>query len=274
MEENTPMQPVETAPQGQPDSSAAAEEAAAGTPTENAETEGTTPVSAPDQEAGTAQDDAFIVQFNHEERRLTREEAVALAQKGMRLDRLEEQAGAQASDIVPLLDKLRFLAVANSKSLPEMVDALVESQDKQLYQSLLNECDGNESVAQRLFEAEKAKRQSLYEDSQKQAAAAQEKEKADLAKRLADEFLELKAEFPQMAEFSAVPKAVLDTAVRRGISLTDAFLRYQHAENKKVSAAKAAQEQAQKASAGSQAENGGETSNPTIDAMLAGVWQR
>lgn len=47
MEENTPMQEVDTVPQGQPHSSAAAEEAATGTTTENAEAEGTTPASAP-----------------------------------------------------------------------------------------------------------------------------------------------------------------------------------------------------------------------------------
>lgn len=258
MEENTTMQPVETAPQEDTGGTATA----AAEPADEA-------VSAPDTtpDAHTAEDVqqpiTIPIRYNHESRELSMEEAQALAQKGLKFDELS-----------PTLEKIRFLAAANGRSVPEMVDALVESQDKQLYQSILSECDGNESVAQRLFEAEKAKRQSLYEDSQKQAAAAQEKEKADLAKRLADDFLELKAEFPQMTEFSAVPKAVLDTAVRRGISLTDAFLRYQHAENKKVSAAKAAQEQAQKASAGSQAENGGETSNPTIDAMLAGVWQR
>lgn len=85
--------------------------------------------------------------------------------------------------------------------------------------------------------------------------------------------MELQQEFPELAEFSAVPKSVLDAAVK-GKNLTDAYLRYQRAESKKVSAAKATQEQAAKASAGSQAEGAGETTNPTIDAMLAGVWAR
>lgn len=94
-----------------------------------------------------------------------------------------------------------------------------------------------------------------------------------LPKWLADEFVELQQEFPELAEFSAVPKAVLD-AVVKGKNLTDAYLRYQRTESKKVSAAKATQEQAAKASAGSQAEGAGETTNPTMDAMLAGVWAR
>jgi hypothetical protein len=270
MEENTPMQGVDTAPQDQPEGSVAAKGAANGELTDNAEAEGTTPAEAPEQNAAEAEDDAFVIQFNHEERRITREEAAALAQKGLRLDRLEEQTGTPASELVPMLDKLKFLAAANSKSLPEMIDALAESQDKQLYQSILAECDGNEALANRLFDAEKLKRQTAAESVQKEAAAAQEKEKADLAKRLADEFVELQQE---LAEFSVVPKSVLDAAVK-GKNLTDAYLRYQRAESKKVSAAKATQEQAAKASTGSQADGAGETTNPTIDAMLAGVWAR
>ena len=82
---------------------------------------------------------------------------------------------------------------------------------------------------------------------------------------------ELQQEFPELAEFSAVPKSVLEAAVK-GKNLTDAYLRYQRTESKRVSAAKATQEQAAKVSAGSQAEGAGETTNPTIDAMMAGVW--
>lgn len=271
MEESTPMQEVDTVPQDQPESSVAVGGAATGEPTDIVKAEGTIPAEAPEQDAEEAQDDALIVQYNHEELRLSRDEATALAQKGMRLDRLEEQTGTQASELVPLLDKLRFLAVSNSKTLPEMVDALVESQDKQLYESILAECDGNDAIAQRLFDAEKAKRQGLFESQKQETAAAQEKQKADLTKRLADEFVELQREFPELAEFSAVPKSVLDMAVK-GANLTDAYLRYQHAENRKAAAAKAAQESAAKASPGSQAAGAGETTDPTIDAMLAGVW--
>lgn len=83
--------------------------------------------------------------------------------------------------------------------------------------------------------------QSLYEDSRRQETAAAQKAKDDLAARLASEFLELKAEFPELSEFSAVPGSVLDMAVK-GVNLTDAYLRYQHTESKKAAAAKASQE--------------------------------
>lgn len=257
MEENEIMQPAESAPQEDAESTATA---AAEPTTEEAKALGTTPNAESTEDV--QQPITIPIQFNHESRELSLEEAQSLAQKGLKFEELS-----------PTLEKIRFLAAANGKSMQEMVDALAESQDKQLYQSILAECDGNEALANRLFDAEKLKRQTAAESAQKEAAAAQEKEKADLAKRLADEFVELQQEFPELAEFSAVPKSVLDAAVK-GKNLTDAYMRYQRAESKKVSAAKATQEQAAKASAGSQAEGAGETTNPTIDAMLAGVWAR
>lgn len=257
MEEKEIMQTVESAPQDEAGSAATA----AAEPTEQSDNIMDT-IPEVESDENVQQPVTIPIQYNHESRELSLEEAQSLAQKGLKFDELS-----------PTLDKIRFLAAANGKSMQEMVDALMESQDRQLYSSILAECDGNEAIAQRLFEAEQAKRQTLYDSSQKEAAAAQEKEKADLAKRLADEFVELQREFPEMAEFAAVPKSVLDMAVK-GVNLTDAYLRYQHSENKKASAAKAAQEQAAKASAGSQAKGAGETTNPTIDAMLAGVWAR
>lgn len=257
MEEQTPMQTAETAPQEEAESAATA---AAESTDSTQDAPDTTPAA---DEGETVQKPVTIpIQYNHESRELTLEEAQALAQKGLKFD-----------ELTPTLEKIRFLAAANGKSLQDMVDALVESQDKQVYQALLEECDGNESLANRLFEAEKAKRQSLYEDSRRQETAAAQKAKDDLAARLASEFLELKAEFPELSEFSAVPGSVLDMAVK-GVNLTDAYLRYQHTESKKAAAAKASQEAAAKASAGSQAAGGGETVNPTIDAMLAGIWRR
>ena len=61
--------------------------------------------------------------------------------------------------------------------------------------------------------------------------------------------------------------------MKKGISLTDAYLRHQHAENKKITAARTAQEQAAKVAAGPQSAGTGETADPAIEAMLAGIWK-
>lgn len=86
------------------------------------------------------------IRYNHETRRISLKEAQVLAQKGLKFDELS-----------PTLDKLRYLAAANNKSLPDMVDALAQSQDQQLYRSLMQECGGNEALAKRLYQAEKDK---------------------------------------------------------------------------------------------------------------------
>ena len=249
MEENIQTPEVDTAPQDQPEGEATA---AAGT-TQEAEA----------GEADNVQQPITIpIQYKHEARELTLEEAQDFAQKGLRYD-----------EIAPMLDKLRFLAAANDKEISEMVDALVESQDKKLYDSIMEECYGDEKLAKRLFEVEKAQRQAKYESARQQETAAEQKAKEDLAKRLADDFVELQEEFPDITEFSGLPQQVVDTAVKKGISLTDAYLRHQHAENKKITAARTAQEQAAKVAAGPQSAGTGETADPAIEAMLAGIWK-
>lgn len=256
------MQPAEALPEAEPASTATA----AAEPTdETGAAADTTPAADTEQDVqpGDGQPIVIPVRYNHESRELTLDEAQALAQKGLKFDELS-----------PTLDKIRYLAAANQKSVQEMVDALVEGQDKQLYNAILEECGGNEALAKRLYEAEKDKWNTRYANSREEEARAPEKDKEDLTSRLAGEFLELKAEFPDVAEFKQVPQPVVDMAVNKGITLTDAYLRYQHSESKKALAAKAAQEAAAKASPGPQAAGAGETTNPTIDAMLAGVWNR
>ena len=252
--DETIMQPAEALPEAEPASTATA----AAEPTdETGEAADTTPAADTEQDVqpGDGQPIVIPVRYNHESRELTLEEAQVLAQKGLKFDELS-----------PTLDKIRYLAAANQKSVQEMVDALVDGQDKQLYQSILEECGGNEALAKRLYEAEKDKWSARYANVREEEAKAPEKDREGLTERLANEFVELKAEFPDVAE--------LDMAVNKGISLTDAYLRYQHANARKASAAKAAQEAASKASPGPQAAGAGETANPTIEAMMAGVWNR
>lgn len=76
-------------------------------------------------------------------------------------------------------------------------------------------------------------------NAQQQDALAAQRDRDSLHARLADDFLELKAEFPELTEFRQVPRGVVDMAVDKGISLTDAYLRHLHAQHKKTAAAKA-----------------------------------
>ena len=259
--DETIMQTAESLPEEEPVSTATA----AAEPTDETNTaEDTTPAAEAEQDVQPDDGHPIVipVRYNHESRELSLEEAQMLAQKGLKFDELS-----------PTLDKIRYLAAANGKSVQEMVDALAESQDKQLYQSILEECGGNEALAKRLYESEKDKWNARYASVKEEDTKAPERDKEDLTARLANEFVELKAEFPDMAEFRQGPQTVVDMAVNKGISLTDAYLRYQHSEQKKASAAKAAQDAAAKATPGSHAAGSGETANPTIEAMMAGIWK-
>ena len=59
---------------------------------------------------------------------------------------------------------------------------------------------------------------------------------------LAQGYIELVKEIPdKFASFKDVPRPVVDMAVKKGISLLDAYLRFEHSENQKRESAKAKQ---------------------------------
>ena len=89
----------------------------------------------------------------------------------------------------------------------------------------------------------------------------------DVTDRLAREFLDLTAEFPELADPARIPDAVLDTAAGEGIPLLDAYLRYRRQEEKRVAAAAHSRQQAAARSAGSLSRGAMETP-PEQDAFL------
>lgn len=97
--------------------------------------------------------------------------------------------------------------------------------------------------------------------------SATEVEPEDITQRLAEEFLVLTEEFPQLVSPSQLPDGVLDTAAREGISLLDAYLRYRWQEEKRVAAAVQQRQQAVRQSAGSLSRGAVQTP-PEQDAFL------
>lgn len=94
-----------------------------------------------------------------------------------------------------------------------------------------------------------------------------ESESVDVTGRLAEEFLTLSAEFEHITAPSQLPDSVLDTAVREGIPLLDAYLRYRWQEEKRVAAANAKRQEAAARSAGSLSRGSTQTP-PEQDAFL------
>jgi hypothetical protein len=156
------------------------------------------------------------VKFNKQDYQLSKEEATAYAQKGMKFDTIE-----------PMLDKLKGLAQQNGVGLGELVDAL---------------CEG-----------------------------PSEQPKGGVEERLAEEFLLLQEECPDITAFEQLPRAVVEQALADGESLLLSYLRYYYREGQRVSEAKASAARAGAASAGSQRGEPPQLPDPAMEAMMRGV---
>ncbi len=94
-----------------------------------------------------------------------------------------------------------------------------------------------------------------------------------LTDRLAEEYLILCREVPDVGAFDALPPEALREAAEDGISLLDAYLRHRHREACRVANEQAAAAAAAKAALGTQA-SATEHTSPVVAAMMRGLWGR
>ena len=183
------------------------------------------------------------VKYNKQERTYSTEEAAPLVEMGLKYESFK-----------PHYEKLKFMASTTGQNIPELIDALLESNEQALYEKILEESDGNEKIAKQLHEYQKSERKRRFDElvAQESDREKQESESEREAEnnRLAQEFIELKEEVGKFNEFKDIPKTVLNLAAKKKISLLDAYLRYERSEAKKTEAVKAKQAEAAKSSTG------------------------
>ena len=201
------------------------------------------------------------VTVDGEVRELSAEEAAAMAVKGYQYDALQ-----------PVLDKLELLA-AEDGDLLAAIDRMMEANEAVQRRAYAERVGDDSELVERLMEADRLKRQQAFAAKTAARNEAAKQQEQSVNQRLAGEFVELQGMFPAVESFEAVPEAVVRDAVTHKRSLTDAYLRYRHAEDAKIRAAQEAQQTAAKASAGSLA--GGEDANqsPEIEAAVKGIWR-
>lgn len=199
-----------------------------------------------------------------EEKEYTPDEAAPLVENGLKWQAFQES-----------YDKLEYLAETIGKDIPALVDAMMASSEEAAVEKLKEQCGGNEEVAKMLYAYQKKERLSKL--GEKKAESLRSKEEMTKAKRdqlqdtLAQGYIELVKEIPdKFASFKDVPRPVVDMAVKKGISLLDAYLRFEHSENRKRESAKAKQTAAASSSSGTMESKPVETA-PEIDAFLAGL---
>lgn len=216
------------APNTAPDDSAAADGTSA-----RSDGEGADPVA--DQNADNTPFLSF--RFNHEDKALTREEAVNAAQIGLKYGALSEK-----------LDRAAAIKGVNAESL---LDSIINA-DREAYKASLAERlgeDGGEMIDRlmRVYDMEQAEK---YKKSVESREAEQKQSEQSLNERLAAEFLELKAEFPEFLEYGSLP-AEVRRAAENGKDLMSALLLHKHREKKAIAKAEQQAAAAAKATAGS-----------------------
>ena len=210
------------------------------------------------EDIGAEQVSPFLeIQYNHEKRELSREEAITLAQKGIHYQNA--------------YDTLERVATLKGQSVKELLSGLESAQDEAYRQGLVEKFGDDEETIEKMMELYNINKQKTLDNAKESRRVAAEQEEKDINERLAEEFIKMKnSDFPELTEFKNLPESVKRAAFS-GLSLSHAYLKYMHDENKRIANAKAQAEAAAKKSTGSMASDK-EDVNSQTSALLKGLW--
>lgn len=197
-------------------------------------------------EAAQQQQGVLTVKFNHQTRSLSHDEAVQLAQKGLKYEAIE-----------PMMNSLRQAATVRGIPMAQLAAEWQAHAEAMRFSDAVRRCGGNEQTAVQLMRAE--------------AAAAKRQSEASVTDRLAAEWMELQHAVPDVASIDDLPAEVLQAAAQGRHSLLDGYLRYQNAERIRIERAKNAADKAAAQTTGVLAGTAPSVNSPAIEAMLAGV---
>lgn len=220
-------------------------------------------------EETTVTDDSFTLQYNHEDVKVSRDEAVRLAQYGMFVDKLGKEHDA---DVKQTMSDLDYIATLQGRSVKDLVTELVDGVDKAYREELIGSLGENNPLVEEMLELRRSKNKKAYDEakaerSAKELQAAEEAEKSRTA-QLAEQFEALREIFPEYDTVEKVPDTVIKRAMKSG-DLEKEMLRYERSERQKVEAAKASQEKNKKENIGSVQTNVNESG--ITDAFMKGL---
>ncbi len=194
------------------------------------------------------------VRFNHQDMTLSPDDAVAYAQKGLKLDSLQ-----------PLLKELSYLSALRGKSALDTVREYISLDEEiakmQLGEQFKDDPQGLEDALQKYKSDAEDKRNGLFEEDAL-------KEREEMERNFTDEFFELQSTCPEIDSFEKIPKDVFKDATE--MSLLDAYLRFFHREQTKIKREKETQARNLKAAAG-ELKGGGEGFDTLLSAFIKGL---
>ncbi len=191
----------------------------------------------PEVDSPPTQMSEIRVKFNKETRTLTPDEAVTLAQKGLKYDMVSED-----------LKRLKNLAGATGKNISDYITEIENQTSAAHKKALLDSCSGNSEIVEHIMELEGAQ--------------------SGIATPGFDEILR---EFPEIKSLSDLPESVLQTVEIKGGNLFDAYLRYQHQQKRQAAEQRKIQQKAAESSVGSQKGHTGGMSEVNME-FINGLW--
>ena len=207
----------------------------------------------------------MAVKYNHETRELTEEDARRYAQIGINYENTKKS----------IYDKLDYAAALKGVTVDELVGELIsgpEEEQRQKLKEMYGDDEDSIELGMRIFrEQRNADYQKIIDNRTAEAERADEKVKNDTRSRLADEYIQLKAEIPEVPEYDKLPDSVIREAASGKRDLLSAYLLYQRKQEKQIEAAKITEKAAQSASTG-QMKSDEENDSSLTAAFSSGVW--
>lgn len=210
----------------------------------------------------------LTVHYNHEAKSLTQEEAILLAQRGMKYDAL---------GIEQLHKKLDYAATLSGTDVNSLIDGLIkapeEAHRKHLVEMYGEDATEDIEIGMEIFRKKQGETYDKIVADRKAATQQQaaEKEKG-VQSRLADEYIELKREIPDAPDYAQLPDSVIIEAASGKRDLMSCYLRYLHKENQKINAALDTERAASKATAGSMSGDTTDAPSRVESALMSGLW--
>ncbi len=183
------------------------------------------------------------------------------------------QLGMKQKDFLPEYELLRQLACdIGVPSVKGLVGLLSKQHEERLRQEAAERY--GEEDGKRFYELQRGERLRRFNERTAALEQEQHEKEQETADRLAGEFVELQTAYPQFADIRQVPRAVIETALQKGISLLDAQNRFVLSEQRRTTQTRAMQGQAAAESTGSLADGGGKPENPEMEAFINGLYGR
>lgn len=211
-----------------------------------------------DNAAADGTEPMLTIRYNHSDKALSMAEAKELAQKGLKFDSIKD-----------MLNDISYLAAIQGKTPAELIKGYIEAGENIRRQELIEKYGEDSEAVEVLMEKYREENQKKFTAAKETLKQKEEAAEQDLNQRIADDFLKMKADFPELTDYAALPNEV-KRAAANGTPLKYAYLDYKYAQEKATAAAKAQAEAAAKKSTGSMATDDGVDS--AENALLKGLW--